>query len=312
MKVVLLLIAMAATAALSGAQASAQEPQPSASPRPGCGTPAYQSLSVEPSTAAPGDTVTVTVLVRDEPCYPDESQPHDVQLFAAYEPHRDPAPLARGTTDAAGRFVHVEKASVSVTYYLSVSDNVRRGGNSDARLTVGRTLGSCANALTLYANPTADVGTQVLLHATSSDTSTVSIAFRRRGQTGFSVRRQFSLPNEYASYKTYFTADDDYRIYAFNERCDSPRILVAAAPVVSGPVKVRTGSIVTLSVRATPGMPLELAFRRAGQTTFSVRRTGTANSSGVLTTTYRADADYEYFAQERPGQRSAARITQAR
>ncbi len=39
-----------------------------------------------------------------------------------------------------------------------------------------------------------------------------------------------------------------------------------AVPTIAGPAKVRKGSVVTLTVRATPGMPLAVAFRRAGQT----------------------------------------------
>ena len=304
----ILAVPVVLAALLAPAPAAAQE----ASPRPGCGAPPYQSVSVEPATAAPGDTVTVTVLVRDEPCYPDESVRHEIDLFAAREPNRDPAPLTSGTTDASGRFVHVERASTSTTYYLSTRDGVRRGGTTSARLTVDRTAGSCATALAVSAPSSVPVGSQVLVQVSSRETSTVSIAFRKRGSTGFSVRRRFTPPAENTSYKTSFTADDDYRLYAFTDRCDSPPVLVTAAPAITGPATVRRGSVVTLTVRAAPGMPLAVAFRRAGATAFTIRRTGIASSSGTFTTTYRADADYEYYAAERPGQQSARRITQAR
>ena len=284
----------------------------SASPRQGCGAPSFQSINVEPMTATPGDTVTVTVQVRDEPCYPDESKPHDVQLFAQPEGDRDPYPVTRGTTDATGRFVYMQQVYRSVTYYLSVLDGVRRGGSSSAHVTVDRTGGSCANALTLYAAPGVPVGTPVLVHGNSRDNSPVGIAFRKRGHTTFTVRRHVVPAGEQGTFKIYFTPDDDYRLYAFNDYCDSQPILVVAAPIVSGPVGVRTGSVVTLTVRATPGMAVGVAFRREGQSTFTIRRTGTTNSSGYFHTTYRADADYEYYALEQPGQRSESRITQAR
>ena len=312
-RTLLVLLAASATAsALAVLPAAAQEATPSASPRPPCGAPPFQSIQVDPASAGRGDTVTVTVLVRDEPCYPDEPEPHEVQLFAQPDGSRDPHPLARGTTDSSGRFVYVHLASTSTTYYLTTWDGERRGGNSSARLTVDSTSGTCANALQLSAPSAVEVGSQVLVSLSRSDTATATISFRKRGQTSFTVRRVVPSGQQYSDFQTYFKADDDYRIYASTERCDSQPILVTAAPVITGPASVRKGSQVTLTVRATPGMPLAVAFRRSGQTTFAVRRTGTANTSGVYTTTYKADADYQYYAQERPGQQSAAKVTQAR
>lgn len=298
-------------ALLAPAPAAAQEATPSASPRPGCGAPPYQSIAVDPATAVRGATVTVTVLVRDEPCHPDESQPHEVQLFAQPDGNRDPYPLARGTTDSSGRFVHSQQATTSTTYYLSTLDGQRRGGTTSARLTVDGTSGACTGALTLSAPPSVPIGTPVVVHGSSSDTATVSIAFRKRGQSSFSVRRRVA-PGEQGAFTTSFLPDDDYRIYAFDDRCDSAPILVTAAPVINGPVQVRRGSVVALTVRATPGLPLAIAFRRAGQTAFTVRRTGVAGSNGTYTTSYRADADHQYYAVERLGQQSARRITRAR
>lgn len=305
-----LAVACVFTALLLPVPAAAAELSPS--PRPGCGAPPYQWIAVEPASAAPGDNVTVTVTVRDEPCYPDETGGHEVELFAARQPYRDPAPLASGTTNASGRFVYVDQPRTSSVYYLTVKDGQRRGGTGSASVTVGRDLGSCAGRLRLSAPSAVPIGTPVVVEGISSDTATVGIAFRKRGQAAFVVRRTVHPDPQTGAFRATYTPGDDYRVDAVGERCDSPPILVQAAPVINGPAKVRRGSIVTLTVRATPGIPLAVAFRRQATALFTVRRTGTADNHGTLTTTYRADVDYEYYATERPGQQSARRITQAR
>ena len=131
-----LVVSVLVAALLSSSPAAAQEPTPSPSPRPGCGAPPYQSIAVEPTTVPPGATATVTITVRDEPCYADESEPHEVELFAMREPYRDPAPVTIGSTDSSGRFTYADQVHSSTTYYFSTLDGQARGGNTSARVTV--------------------------------------------------------------------------------------------------------------------------------------------------------------------------------
>lgn len=105
-----------------------------------------------------------------------------------------------------------------------------------------RVSGSCTNALTLYATSTVEVSATFQVRGTSSDSSTVSVAFRKRGQTAFTVRRRGIEPaGQQGVFMVAFSADDDYRLYAANDRCDSPPILVTAAPVETGPKPWRQG-----------------------------------------------------------------------
>ncbi len=317
-RTLLVLLAASATASavavpLAAAQEVTPEPtssQPAPSPS-ACTRPIYEAWSVAPDRAAAGDPVTVSGARRDL-CLSSEP-PHDIRLLARPQGAAAFVQVAQTTTGSNGGFSLPQRPTLTTTYRVTLDGREMNNypTNSDS-VVVDRLSGSCANALTLYAPGTVTVGTPVLVNGNSSDTSTISISFRKRGQTAFSVRRQAEPAGQQGVFNVYFTADDDYRLYASDERCDSQPILVTAAPVITGPATVRTGSTVTLTVRATPGVPFAIAFRRAGETTFVVRRTGTAASNGTYTTSYKADADYQYYAAERPGQQSERRITQAR
>lgn len=315
-RTLLVLLAASATAsAVAVLPATAQEvspsptasqPTPSASP---CAKPTYEAWSVTPERAAAGDPATVSG-ARQDLCLASEP-PHDIRLFARPQGAEAFEEVAQATTGSDGRFAITQMPATTTTYRVTLDGRpMNNFGPGSDTVVVDRVSGSCANALTLSAPSTVAVGTLVVVNGSSSDTSTVGIAFRKRGQANFAVRRQV-VPQQ-GTFRVSFTADDDYRLFASNERCDSQPILVTAAPVITGPATVRKGSTVTLTVRATPGMPLAVAFRRAGQTSFVVRRTGTAARNGIYTTTYKADADYQYYAAERPGQQSTRRITQAR
>lgn len=317
---VALVAATAAASALSVLPAAAQEatpspdttqPAPTPSPSFACTKPTYQAWSLSPERVAAGDEVRITG-ARQDLCLSREPA-HSVRLYARTQGATAFEEVGQMTTGDDGRFTFTQRPTTTTTYRVTLDGGeVRAASETSDTVVIDRVSGSCANALTLYAGTSVSVGSPVLINGNSSDTSTVSISFRKRGQTAFSVRRQAEPAGQQGVFNFYFTVDDDYRLYASNERCDSQPILVTAAPVVTGPATVRKGSTVTLTVRATPGMPLAVAFRREGQTTFAVRRTGTAASNGIYTTTYKADADYQYYAAERPGQQSERKITQAR
>lgn len=317
-------VLVAATVALSGmglAAASAggmtaaaqpvarvlETPTPQQTP---CAKPTYRAWTLAPERIAAGDEVVVSGAHRDL-CL-DTEPSHDVRLLARPSGAETFSELANVVTGDDGRFRFVQHAATTTTFRVVLDGQEVAVVNSADTVVVDRVSGSCRNAVTLYAPSTVEVSATVQVRGTSSDSSTVSVAFRKRGQTAFTVRRHGIEPaGQQGVFMVAFTVDDDYRLYASNDRCDSPPILVTAAPVIAGPASVRKGSTVTLTVRATPGMPLAVAFRRAGQTTFSIRRTGTANSNGIYTTTYRADDDHQYYAAERPGQQSIRKTTQA-
>lgn len=154
-------------------------------------------------------------------------------------------------------------------------------------------------------------GSTVTVSGSTADPGTVRVLFRKRGQSRFSVRRTLT-PDGDGRFSTRYVADDDYRLYAETDRSRSPLELVVARPVVEAPATVRPGSAVPVTVRAAAGTVVSLSFRRQGQSTFSVRRTGTTDSGGRFRTTFRADADHRSYAEERDGQRSDAVLTQLR
>lgn len=327
-----LVLAAAVFAVLPGGAAAAQtpapaqmSPSPSASP---CGKPTVRvddAFTVSPRRVASGETVTVEATVRGtyDLCHePRES--HEFRLLAREQGQAEYAEIDRRTVDTVnGRGYTYRTQPVTTTQYrLSIDGRPAAATDSTATpadgtgspdtVVVDRTAGACAGALSLTAPALVPVGGQVVVNGRGSDTSTVSIAFRKRGQTGYTIRRTLTPSGPDNTFSTSYTADDDYRLYALTGRCESPSVLVQAAPTVSGPPTARRDSTVTLSVRAAAGQAVQIAFRRQGQSAFQVRRTGTADARGLFTTTYVADTDYRYRAQERLGQTSSTGLTQAR
>jgi hypothetical protein len=139
----------------------------------------------------------------------------------------------------------------------------------------------------------------------TSDTSTIAIMFRKRGQSTFEQRRQIQ-PGTDGGFATSYRADDDYRLYAATSRCDSAALLVQVRPILSGQTSATKGARVTLTARTIPGQRVSIYFRRGGDSSFSMRRAGTASNVGVYATNFVADADYFYYARSGPDGRASA------
>jgi hypothetical protein len=250
--------------------------------------------------------VTVTFTAADRsPCEP----AHQVTLYA--QPQGQPRQqAATGTSDAQGHASFTVTPQTTTVYDAVYSDI--SGQPPAVTVTVDRTSGTCATGLRLTAPAKASVRTAVPVTGNTSDTGTVTILFRKRGQSAFQARRSLT-PAPDGAFSTSFTADDDYRLYASTSRCDSHPLLVQATPTIAGPATARRGSTVTLTVRALPGTTVRVFFHRAGGSGYAQRRSGTASASGIYTASYTADADYRYYALTGPdGRTSSTGLTQAR
>lgn len=99
-------------------------PHPTTEPTPtrlACGRPSEHSVSASPESIRSGDSTLVTVIRRLEPCYPDESQSHLVELYARVLGSSDqPTVAATGRTDSTGR-VQFTLSPSSTTDYSDVS-----------------------------------------------------------------------------------------------------------------------------------------------------------------------------------------------
>jgi hypothetical protein len=213
-----------------------------------------------------------------------------------------------GDAGSAGLTVMPERS----TTYMAAEDGQTYSQLPYVDVTVDQTAGACAGVLVLRAPARVPAGSSVPLTGTASDTSTVTILFRKRGQAQFQARRALT-PAPNGAFTTPYRGDDDYRIYAATSRCDSPPVLVQTAPTVTGPAVVVRGSAATVRVRAAVGVAVVLYFHRAGTAGYALARRGTTGPDGAYATTYRADADYRYYAVTGPdSRRTTAALTQTK
>lgn len=287
------------------ALAATASPSPSPSQSP-CLTPDEFSMNVSPSSpssASSGDPVSVSASYMTELCRNQPQPARTVTLYARY-PDGTQAVVDSGQSDSKGSITFVEHPTITSIYSVKFDNQGPFSHDGYNKVTITRTTGSCAGAVSLAAPAALRVGTLVPVTGSTSETGTVTIAFRKRGQSAFQIRRTLT-PKPDGTFSTSFLAIDDYRLYASTSRCDSPPLLVQAQPVMSGPATVRRGSPVTLLVRAPQGVPVKVYFHRAGTSGYTARRTGSTDSSGRYATTYLADADYRYYAITGPGTRSS-------
>jgi hypothetical protein len=275
-----------------------------------CQAPPDYRVAASASKVAAGQPVTLTVTY-----YQCGGGPaHDFTVTARPSGQYSPITTAGHVTTPAGE---TESGSLTVTPDRSTTYMVTEDGQTYSQppsldVTVDRTAGTCSGVIALQAPATATVGSTVALTGTTSDTSTVTILFRRRGQLAFMNRRALSpLPD--GTFATSYQPDDDYRLYASTDRCDSPPVLIQALPIVNGPAATRRNSTVTVRVRAAAGVVVNLYFHRAGTVGYALQRQGSTTAYGTYTTTYRATADYRYYAVTGPGsRRSDTVLTQIR
>jgi hypothetical protein len=163
-------------------------------------------------------------------------------------------------------------------------------------------------SLEVVAPTSVAAGTTVTLKVTGGPAGQpVEVWFSKRGEEGFTKRRDAVLSSS-GSYATTFKADDDYTFFALAGGEASPRRSTRTSPApttapassssvlaVQGPVTAPAGSPVLVTATGPAGADISVWFRRAGETAFVQRRTGTLDGAGRYTTTYTADVPHEYF-----------------
>ena len=162
-------------------------------------------------------------------------------------------------------------------------------------------------SLEVVAPTAAAAGASVALTVTGGPAGQpVEVWFSKRGDDGFTKRRDAVLSAS-GSYRTTFTADDDYTYFAVAGGEASPRRSTRTSPAptsapkpvepvlrVQGPVTAPAGSPVLVTASGPAGAGITVWFRREGETAFVKRRTGVLDAAGRYTTTYTADVPHEY------------------
>lgn len=270
----------------------------SPSPTTCAGTEAV-GTSVDRQRVAAGDVVHVLITDRDS-CQ--STQPaHHFELLASTDGEASFSTVAAGDTDADGNLTFTVQPQVSTTYNVK-RDGVGPIGGLSRTVQVDRVSGSCADVVRLSAPARISVGGVVPVTGRTSASGDVQVAFKRRGEDRYQVRRTIA-PATDGTFTASYNAIDDYSLFGTTSRCDSPAVLVTVVPTITGPPSVERGQLVKLVVRTIPGQPVSIHFRRAGAVSFSVRRYGCADASGVYRTAYLADTDYRYYATSGPDNR---------
>ena len=134
----------------------------------------------------------------------------------------------------------------------------------------------------------------------------VEVWFRKKGEAGFTKRRDGVLSGT-GAYRTTFTADEDYDFFAIAggvattrraTRVGTTTAATTGTPSVlriQGPVTVAAGSDVLLTATGPAGAAVTVWFRRQGDAAFVQRRAGVLDGSGTFRTSYTADLPHEYF-----------------
>jgi hypothetical protein len=141
-------------------------------------------------------------------------------------------------------------------------------------------------------------GSTVQLAGQADPGATVRIYFRRYDQPSFTLRRTV-VADSAGHFGASYIADAPYSFFATaGTVCKTQEDHPSLRPRISGPSLVRRGSTVTLRVLGQPGSTVQILFRRQGQSSFVLRRTGRLDAVGAYATTYRADAGYRYQAHD--------------
>lgn len=163
------------------------------------------------------------------------------------------------------------------------------------------------SSLELSAPTTASAGASVALTVSGGPPgAALEVFFAKRGDAGFTKRRDAVLSSS-GSYRTTYTADDDYTFFAVAGGAASPRRTTRVTPAASGgtgtpsvlgvqgPVTAPAGSEVLVTATGPAGVAVTVWFRRQGDAAFVQRRAGVLDANGSYTTTYTADLPHEYF-----------------
>jgi hypothetical protein len=175
---------------------------------------------------------------------------------------------------------------------------------------LGRGAAPVAGGLQLVV-PSAVAGgrTADLLVRGGTPGATVDVWFAKRGEEA-ALRRRGGVLSARGDYRTTFTVDDDWTVFATSGDRGTPRATVRRTPAltadrggvrpsvqVNGPLTALAGTPVTVTATGTRGAAVSLWLRREGDRHFTRRAEGRFDAAGRFSTRYTADRPYTYFAR---------------
>ena len=176
--------------------------------------------------------------------------------------------------------------------------NVQGGGDASDPVSVSPKAPAAPVTLNGPTTRVVAAGTTVTISGTATAGSTVSVYFRERGQTAYTLRRSIRA-SAHGTYSTTYTADDDYRYYAQVGATKTDAVLTQVGPTVAGPVSrtVVKKSTVVLTGTGVAGSTVVIHFHKAGTAAddYSLLRTVTVAGNGTWTRSIVADVDYRFY-----------------
>jgi SpoIID/LytB domain protein len=155
-------------------------------------------------------------------------------------------------------------------------------------------------ASTLSGPKYAALHSTVRVTGTAPPGATVVPYFHKRDGTGYVARRALPVSAD-GTFATTYLADDDYRYYAVVSvpgagPVSTETVLTQISPTITGPASAAAGSTVSITGTARPDSIAQIWFRRAGQSSFVMRRSLPTGAAGTYATTYLAGDTYSYYA----------------
>jgi hypothetical protein len=139
--------------------------------------------------------------------------------------------------------------------------------------------------------------------------ATVDVWFAKRGEEA-ALRRRGGVLSAAGDYRTAFTVDDDWTVFATSGDRATPRAVVRRTPAltadpgsvppsvqVGGPLTALAGTSVTVTATGRAGSAVSLWLRAEGDQHFVRRAEGRFDGAGRFSTGYTADRPHTYFAR---------------
>jgi hypothetical protein len=139
--------------------------------------------------------------------------------------------------------------------------------------------------------------------------ASVDVWFAKRGEQA-ALRRRGGVLSAAGDYRTTFTVDDDWTVFATSGDRGTPRATVRRTPAltadpgtvapsveVTGPLTALSGTSVTVTAQGQPGAAVSLWLRGEGDQDFVRRAEGRFDAAGRFSTGYTAGRPTTYFAR---------------
>ncbi|MCW2665722.1 MAG: repeat protein, partial [Frankiales bacterium] len=155
--------------------------------------------------------------------------------------------------------------------------------------------------------PAAPLGSTVEVTVTGTPHRPVDLWFAHGDGSPATLRREATFGAD-GRYRTSFTADGTYVLFAVSDGLSSPRVQTSAAGApepgpapasplsISGPVTVEAHGPALVTVTGPAGTNVSVWFRAHGEDAYARRRAGTLGPDGSWTTTFAVNEPHDYFA----------------